>query len=130
MGNYESNPNQRRITTHKEPTNDMGKGNYYTKINLNALRKAMSTLTPKAFEMWMYFSKNIDNHQFWLSKVDFLSWSVVKETSYHNAFKELVRLKYLVEDDEKKNHYDFYEIPKEEEEIMITIHKENKEFVF
>lgn len=42
----ESNPNQRTITTKKEPCN---KDNLYTSINLEALKKAMNIVpTPKS----------------------------------------------------------------------------------
>lgn len=123
MPNFNSNANQRSITVHKEITNNEHTDNYYTKINLNALRSAMSSLTPKAFELWIYLGKNKDNHFMWLSKVDFLSWSNVKSSSYYEAFKELVKLGYLVEKEDKSNQYDFYEVPKVEE-IGITIHKE------
>lgn len=114
MPDYNSNPNQRSITTHKEKTDNNCVDNYYAKINLIALQNAMSTLTPKAFELWIYFSKNQDNHFFWLSKVDFLKWSSVKENSYFSGFKELERLGYLVEKEKGSNQYDFYEIPKVE----------------
>ena len=123
MGNYESNPNQRMIKTHKEPTNDECKENYYAKINLNALRNAMANLTPKTFELWIYLSKNVSVYECFLSKADFLSWANVKRTSYYNAFKELVDNGYLVEREESPNHYDFYELPKEKE-VIITVHKE------
>lgn len=123
MPNYNSNPNQRSITIHKAPANNECNNNYYAKINLNALQKAMSTLTPKAFELWIYMSKNQDNHFFWLSKVDFLSWSKVKSSSYYEAFNELKELGYLVENKKGNNQFDFYEIPKEER-IGITVHKE------
>ena len=120
MPNYNSNPNQRSVTTHKEATDDK---NFYAKINLEALRKSMSSLTPKAFELWIYLSKNQDNHFFWLSKVDFLSWSNVKDSSYYEAFNELKRLGYLVEKKDNNNQFDFYEVPKEEK-VGITVHKE------
>lgn len=123
MPNYNSNPNQRSVRVHKEKTNNEHTDNYYAKINLNALRNAMSSLTPKAFELWIYLSKNQDNHFMWLSKVDFLSWSNVKSTSYYEGFKELKELGYLVEKEENPNQYDFYEVPKDKE-IGITIHKE------
>ena len=123
MPNYNSNPNQRSITTHKAKTDNECKENYYAKINLNALQKAMSSLTPKAFELWIYLSKNQDNHFFWLSKVDFLSWSNVKSTSYYEAFNELKQNGYLIEKKDGNNQYDFYEIP-QEEKIGITVHKD------
>ena len=59
----------------------------------------------------------------WLSKVDFLSWSNIKSTSYYEAFNELKNKKYLVLKEDSSNQYDFYEMPKEEM-IGITIHKE------
>ena len=90
MPNYNSNPNQKSITVHKEQTNNECENNYYAKINLNALHKAMSSLTAKAFELWIYMSKNQDNHFFWLSKVDFLSWSSFSSSSYNEAVKELI----------------------------------------
>ena len=122
MPNYNSNPNQRSITVHKELTNNKCEDNYYAKINLNALHKAMSSLSAKAFELWIYLSKNQDNHFFWLSKVDFLSWSTFKKSAYYEAFDELKDLGYLVKRN-KSNQFDFYEMPKEEK-IGITIHKE------
>ena len=123
MPNYNSNPNQRSITVHKEPTNNEKEDNYYAKINLNALHEAMSSLSAKAFELWIYLSKNQDNHFFWLSKVDFLSWSTFKQSAYYEAFNELKDLGYLVERKKDNNQFDFYEMPKEEM-IGITIHKE------
>ena len=69
----------------------------------------MSTLTPKAFELWIYFSKNRDNHFFWLSKVDFLQWSNIRSTSYYEAFNELKEKGYLIGKKEDSNKYDFYE---------------------
>lgn len=123
MPNYNSNPNQRSITIHKEKTDNEKKENYYTKINLRALRGAMSSLSPKAFELWIYLSKNSNNHFMWLSKVDFLSWSNIKNTSYYEAFNELKKERYLVLKDGSDKMYDFYEIPKEDG-IGITIHKE------
>ena len=123
MPKYNSNPNQRSITVHKELTNSECEDNYYAKINLNALQKAMSSLSAKAFELWIYLSKNQDKHFFWLSKVDFLSWSTFKQSAYYEAFNELKDLGYLVERNKGGNQFDFYEIPKEEK-IGITIHKE------
>lgn len=123
MPNYNSNPNQRSIKVHKEITNNESTENYYTKINLNALKNAMSSLTPKAFELWIYLSKNQNNHFMWLSKTDFLSWSNIKSSSYYSAFNELKENGYLVEKDDGSNFFDFYEYPKEEI-IGITVHKQ------
>lgn len=90
----------------------------------------MHTLTPKAFELWVYFSKNKDNHSFYLSKVDFLSWSNISSTSYYNAFNELVEGNYLIPTDKENStptKYNFYELPREEEKenIFVTVNKVN-----
>jgi len=68
---YNSNPNQKKIKINKEKCNN---DNIYATINLKALQFAMHTLSPKAFELWIYFSKNQDKHTFFLSKIDFLNW--------------------------------------------------------
>lgn len=123
---FNSNPNQRKITVNKELTNDEDVKNYYAKINLIALKNAMHSLTPKAFELWIYLAKNQDRHTFYLSKVDFLNWGNVKAKSYYNAFDELVACDYLIPFD--NNKYNFYEMPIEQNEIEITINKfENSE---
>lgn len=131
MAEFNSNPNQRNIKINKEKTDD---NNYYAKINLDALQNAMHSLSPKAFELWIYFAKNQDNYTFYLSKVDFLNWSNVKSTSYYQAFDELVQARYLIAIDTynaEPKKYNFYETPQEEpkeDKIEITINK--KEFMF
>ena len=120
----ESNPNQRTITTKKEPCN---KDNIYTNINLEALQKAMRILKPTTFEMWIYLGKNQNNYTFALSKVDCLSWCNFSASTYQSAF-----MPYLVQSKDGSNHYDFYEIPqeKEEEKPLITMHKADNSFKF
>ena len=125
----ESNPNQRTITTKKEPCN---KDNIYTSINLEALKKAMNILKPTTFEMWLYLGKNQNNYTFALSKVDCLSWCNFSASTYQSAFKELIETGYLVQSKSgSNNHYDFYEMPQEEEEKpLITMHKADNSFKF
>lgn len=139
---FVSNPNQRYIKVNKETTD---KDNYYAKINLIALKEAMHSLTPKAFELWLYFSKNQDKHSFYLSKVDFLTWSNIASTSYYNAFNELIKGNYLIPIDKENKEpkkFEFYEIPREEEKenISVTVNKatenevnsniQKREFIF
>lgn len=126
---YNSNPNQKNITVNKAPTNDIDEKNFYAKINLLALKNAMHDLTPKAFELWIYFSKNQDKYKFYLSKVDFLSWANIKSSSYSNGIAELVEKKYLIPKDKENPEpktFDFFEIPRDDEEfenIEITVNK-------
>ena len=91
---------------------------FIPKINLIALKEAMHSLTPKAFELWLYFSKNQNGYSFYLSKVDFLNWSNIASTSYYNAFNELVKGNYLIpvdKENQEPKRYNFFEIPREEE---------------
>jgi len=89
----------------------------------------MHTLTPKAFELWIYFSKNQDGHKFYLSKVDFLNWSNVSASSYKNAFDELKDRGYLIPIDKEKAEplqWNFYEVPTvldDEQPLQITVNK-------
>ena len=95
----------------------------------------MHSLTPKAFELWLYFSKNQNGHSFYLSKVDFLNWSNIASTSYYNAFNELVKGNYLIpvdKENQEPKRYNFFEIPREEEKkhIFVTVNKANKNEIF
>jgi len=65
---FNSNPNQKKIKVNKEKCNNNSANNYYATINLKALQKAMHSLTPKAFELWIYFSKNQERILFLLVK--------------------------------------------------------------
>lgn len=124
--------NQRVITTNKEPCSKKSAEEYYTPINLKALELAMSSLSPNAFKMWVYLGKNQNNYTFALSKVDTLKWCGFSKGTYKNAFDELENKGFLVKQKEGSNHYDFYEIPKEEEDQpVITIHKQqSSSFIF
>ena len=80
------------------------------------------------FDAIIYALWNQNEFTFYLSKVDFLNWSNVKEQSYYNAFNELKEHNYLIPIDKEKpqpSKYNFYEIPQETEEepIRVTIHK-------
>lgn len=88
--------------------------------NLDALQHAMIDLKGETFKLWMYIGKNQNGYTFGLSKVDAIKWGVGSKSSYDRAVKELIEKGYLVET--SKNHYDFYEVPKEEE-LVITVNK-------
>lgn len=135
MGNFITNPNQRDISINKLKVDDTE--NFYTRYRLDALQVAMKSLTPKAFELWCYLGKNKDGYKLFLSKVDCLQWCNISSSSYQRAFNELVENKYLVAKDKdniEPKHYDFYELPQEDEKIEIEIHKDIEEntkgFVF
>jgi hypothetical protein len=102
-------PNQKTIQVQKEKSN---KDNLYSIFNLKALQHAMIDLKGESFKLWCYINKNQSGHTFALSKVDAISWGIGSKSSYDRAVRELIDKKYLVAT--SNNHYDFYELPKEE----------------
>lgn len=102
-------PNQKTIQVQKEKS---GKDNLYSIFNLEALHAAMINLKGESFKLWCYINKNQSGHTFALSKVDAISWGIGSKSSYDRAVKELIDKGYLVQT--TSNHFDFYELPKEE----------------
>ena len=101
---FTSNPNQRRITYHKiEGTTG------YTKINIDASRQAMNTLSYSAFMLYSYMALNADNYEDWFSPAILIQKTNLTESTYRKAFSELVEKGYLVQDEHWKSHYTFYE---------------------
>lgn len=72
----------------------------------------MIDLKGETLKMWLYLSKNQNGYEFALSRVDAIKWGIGSKSSYDRAIAELKEKGYLVET--SKNHYDFYEKPKEE----------------
>lgn len=110
--------NQKTIKTEKAKAD---KDNLYGIFNLDALTLAANILKNDAFKLWCYINKNQNGYTFALSKVDALKWGIGSKSSYDRAVKELREKNYLVET--SPNHFTFYEIPKVEEEIVITVEK-------
>lgn len=96
------------------------KNNLYTTNNLKAMQAAMNALTGQEFKVWLYFAKNQNGYTFEVSPADATQWGIPKGT-WRKAFAKLREYGYLVET--SKNHFDFYETPKEPK-IIITVHKE------
>ena len=115
-------PNQKELTTKKTKCSGKIKDEYYTAINLNVLQEAMKELSGSAFKLWVYLGKNQDNYTFALSRVDAMNWCGFSRNTFTNAFAELEKEGYLVQDKNKKYHYDFYESP---HRIVVTTHKED-----
>ena len=107
--------NQKTITVNKEACD---KNHLYATISLEAMQHAMLDLKNETLKLWFYIAKNQKGYSFGLSKVDAIKWGVGSKSSYDRAVKELIEKKYLVET--TSNHYDFYEIPKEEA-MVVTI---------
>lgn len=125
--NYRSNfkpvTNQRSIKVNKTSCNE---NELYAKININAMDNAMRDLKPTAFKLWLYFAKNQDKYEFYLSAVHACHTCGFGQTAYHKAFDELVDKYYLLRDSINRDFYNFYEIPQEnpnERIIKVAINK-------
>jgi predicted transcriptional regulator len=99
-------PNQKVICVHKIPVNNK---ELYTQINLNAINKALETLSGNAFKLFIYIAKNQNNHKFALSCSDIIKKLNISNKTYYNAFKELISTGYIQQTDEDSNYYIFNE---------------------
>jgi len=123
-----SYPNQKSIGIYKAPCNSE---NLFAQINIEAMFNAMRQLKSTAFKLWLYFAANQNGYSFYLSGKHACGVCGIGKTSYHEAFNELVDKYYLRQDTRNKNHYDFFEIPQDdqpEKEIEVTIHKYGSSF--
>ena len=111
----ETVPNQKVVQIQKEK---VGKNNLYAVISLKGIDEA-ATLPKTAFKLWVYLVKNQDKYSFALSCKDFCRWAGVSKNTYETAVKELIECSYLVQKEEGSNVYIFYEMPQDDEVIMI-----------
>ena len=92
MTNMKTSPNQKAVTVYKAPCD---KENKYAKINIEAMSLAARTLDFKSFELWIYFAKNQDKHQFALSNAAVRNEFGMKKDSYDSAIANLISAGYL-----------------------------------
>ena len=108
MPQIETVPNQKIVKIHKEPCN---KSNKYTMINLEALQKAMRSLSNAELEVWLYFAKNQDGYESAVSPKDAKdNWNIAT-TTFHRTMQKFEKEGYLVPDHANSNRYTFYEVP-------------------
>lgn len=122
-------PNQKIIKiTGKEACNQ---NNIYARINKAALLKAMQELTPTNFQVWLYLASQQNQYTFSFSPAAISVETGMKKSSLQEGIRVLIKEKYLVQR-ENSNIYDFYELPRteEQEEINIQIHKAESGFTF
>jgi hypothetical protein len=118
-GNMETRENQKVITTMKAMCDS---DHYYSTVNIDAASRAMTLLKPNTFKLWFYLGKNQNNYTFALSKVDAMRFCNISRSTYLAGINELIEYGYLVQDKNGTNHYNFYEMPIEEE-MIITVNK-------
>lgn len=69
---------------------------------------AFQDLTSKGKILWIYFAKNNNEYQFYLSEKDLLNFGIGSSSSYDRAVKELIEKGYLKKI--SNNIYHFHEI--------------------
>lgn len=96
------------------------KEGYFLMCNQNALFAAMKDLKFVGLKMWLYLSKNQEDHSFELSLEACKKVGIVKNT-YYEGIKELIAKGYLIQ--ETGNGYRFYDTP-QSSNIFLTPHSE------
>ncbi len=99
-------PNQQMIFGYnRQPRDDK---HIFAVINIDALRKAMKTLSGAALDLWLYINKNQDNYRFELSPKACEEYGIKKD-SYYRGKQELFDKHYLVPVYKGSNKLIFYE---------------------
>ena len=118
---YESNPNQRYISVLAEGHEICDTEHIYLKQQKEAMFEAMKNLTPVNFQVWLYLASQKKDYTFAFSPAAITKETGIKKSSLQEGIRVLIREKYLIQRKEGSNIFDFYEIPREEEE-PIQIH--------
>lgn len=84
----------------------------------------MCDLKPTEFKVWCYLAKNKAGELLAISPAHALQSCGIPKDSFQKAIRMLKEKKYLIPKNEKANSFIFYEIPKEDDEI-IYIEKSN-----
>lgn len=107
-----STANQDIVTVSKEICN---KDNLYAMVNIKAMEAAIKDLTPREFQVWLYFAKNQAGYTFAVSPAAALQEFGISKDTFQKAKQVLKAKGYLIEDVAKGgNHWIFREIPVEE----------------
>lgn len=97
-------PNQRRVKIHREPA----KSNFLGIKNENWMQ-ASCTLGAHALRLYLYFAANADDYTLYLSPADIESSIGMARSTYHDQFRKLESLGYIVKSGD--NYYQFFEKP-------------------
>ena len=84
-----------------------------SKENWYAANKALS---PYGLQLYLYIAGNKDGFDLALSQEAAEQEAGIKKTTFHTYVKEMIAKGYLVPRKENSNIYDFYEVPKREED--------------
>lgn len=110
-----SNPNQREVEIVGK---DDIKKKSFLGTTFDSISYAIQDLSPREFQVWLYFSGNAPGYKFWFSPAELQQeWGIKKDTT-QKAVQVLIQKGYLVQKEGKKNSYEFYEIPPEALELI------------
>lgn len=123
---YTSNANQKKINIPKAGQAICDTEHLYLKAQKEAMFAAMKNLTPVNFQVWLYLASQKKDCDFWFSPAAITKETGIKKSSLQEGIRILIKEKYLIQRKDGSNIYDFYEIPREEEqEEKIKIHTNN-----
>ena len=104
-------PNQKIIHIHRQrPKSNflqISKENWYA---------ANKDLSPFGLQLYLYIAGNADGYDLALSQAAAEEEAGIKHTTFHKYVDIMIEKGYLVPRQEGSNIYDFYEVPKREEE--------------
>ena len=92
----------------------------YYQISTVNLREAMYNLKGNAFKLYCYLGNNADGYNLDLYPCDFCNVANVSNSTYQDAFKELVEKGYLIKDADSKTMFWFMEKSEEAEQVPTT----------
>lgn len=118
---YNSNPNQRKISIPKEGAALCDEEHVYLKAQKAAMFEAMKNLTPVNFQVWLYLASQKKDYSFFFSPAAITEETGIKKSTLQEGIRVLIREKYLIPREGENNTYDFYEIPREEEQAAAPI---------
>ena len=121
-------PNQKVVHVNRDmPDKNKKEGNFLLvkKENWYAANKDLS---PYGLQLYLYLAGNKDGFDLALSQEAAELEVGIKKTTFHAYVKEMIAKGYLVPRKENSNIYDFYEIPKREENKKAVPSCELKNF--
>ena len=90
-------PNQKVITIHQSTEVP------FVKLGINEYQEAFRKMAPCTFAMYLYLAGNREGFSLELSKAAFENATGYTKSSYHRAYKDLVNLGYIYEDNGSLN---------------------------
>ena len=98
-------PNQKIVKVHKFKYNS-----HFLQIGISEWQEAIKSMCQSEFALYLYLAGNADGFNLELSQKAFENATGYKKSSYHDAFKKLERLGYLIQI--QGNIWGFYTSPR------------------